>query len=105
MVPQTGEVLALYSSPRIDPNRFVGGVPTSYYDSLRTDPRQPLYNKALQGKYPPGSTFKLATSVMALEDSLINFDTHMPQPCNGFYYFGNRAVALLAQGGTRQPRT
>ena len=64
MDPKTGEVLALYSSPAIDPNRFVGGVPASYYDSLRTDPRQPLYNKAMQGTYPPGSTFKLATSVI-----------------------------------------
>ena len=91
MVPQTGEVLALYSSPGIDPNRFVGGVSQAYFDSLNTDPRHPLYNKALQGKYPPGSTFKLATSVIALEDSLIDFNTHMPQACNGYYYLGNRA--------------
>jgi len=90
MVPQTGEVLAMYSSPAIDPNRFVGGVPASYYDSLLNDPRKPLYNKVLQSKQPPGSTFKLATSVMALSDSLITFDTRMPQPCNGYYYFGNR---------------
>jgi penicillin-binding protein 2 len=91
MNPKTGEVLALYSSPSIDPNRFVGGVPASYYDSLRTDPRLPEYNKVTQATQPPGSTFKLATSVMALEDSLITFDSHMPQSCNGFYYFGNRA--------------
>ena len=91
MIPQTGEVLAIYSSPAIDPNRFVGGVPASYYDSLQNDPRRPLYNKALQAIQPPGSTFKLATSVMALEDSLITFDSHMPEPCTGFYYFGNRA--------------
>ncbi|HEX8945600.1 MAG TPA: penicillin-binding protein 2 [Gemmatimonadaceae bacterium] len=90
MVPQTGEVLALYSSPTIDPNRFVGGVSSAYYDSLNTDPRQPLYNKALQGQYQPGSTFKLATAVIALQDSLISFNTRMPQPCTGFYYFGNR---------------
>jgi penicillin-binding protein 2 len=90
MVPQTGEVLALYSSPTIDPNRFVGGVSSAYYDSLNNDPRQPLYNKALQGQYPPGSTFKLATTVIALQDSLISFNSHMPQPCPGFYYFGNR---------------
>ena len=91
MNPKTGEVLALYSSPSIDPNRFVGGVPASYYDSLRTVPRLPEYNKVTQSTQPPGSTFKLATSVMALEDSLITFDSHMPQSCNGFYYFGNRA--------------
>jgi penicillin-binding protein 2 len=91
MNPKTGEVLALYSSPSIDPNRFVGGVSSSYYDSLRTDPRQPEYSKVTQATQPPGSTFKLATAVMALEDSLITFDSHMPQTCNGFYYFGNRA--------------
>ena len=90
MVPKTGEVLALYSSPSIDPNRFVGGVSAAYYDSLRNDPRQPLYNKAVQGQYAPGSTFKLATSVIGLEDSVITFDTHMPTSCNGYYYFGNR---------------
>jgi penicillin-binding protein 2 len=90
MIPKTGEVLALYSSPAIDPNRFVGGVSTAYYDSLRNDPREPLYNKAVQGQYAPGSTFKLATSVIGLEDSVITFDSHMPQSCNGFYYFGNR---------------
>jgi penicillin-binding protein 2 len=90
MNPKTGEVLALYSSPSIDPNRFVGGVPASYYDSIRTDSRQPEYNKVTQATQPPGSTFKLATSVMGLEDSLITFDSHMPQSCNGFYYFGNR---------------
>jgi penicillin-binding protein 2 len=90
MIPQTGEVLALYSSPAVDPNRWVGGVSSAYYDSLNNDPRQPLYNKALQGQYPPGSTFKLATSVIALQDSLIDFKTRMPQPCTGFYYFGNR---------------
>ncbi|MEP6492989.1 MAG: penicillin-binding protein 2 [bacterium] len=90
MIPKTGEVVALYSSPAIDPNRFVGGVSNAYYDSLRNDPRLPLYNKAVQGQYAPGSTFKLATSVIGLEDSVITFDTHMPQACNGFYYFGNR---------------
>jgi penicillin-binding protein 2 len=90
MVPQTGEVLALYSSPAIDPNRFVGGVSAAYYDSLNNDPRTPLYNKALQAIQPPGSTFKLATSVIALQDSLIDMHTRMPEPCNGYYYFGNR---------------
>jgi penicillin-binding protein 2 len=90
MVPKTGEVLALYSSPSIDPNRFVGGVSQIYYDSLRNNPQQPLYNKALQGQYAPGSTFKLAVSVIGLEDSLITLDSHMPEPCLGYYYFGNR---------------
>jgi penicillin-binding protein 2 len=90
MVPKTGEVLALYSAPSFDPNRFIGGVSTEYYDSLRNDPRKPLYNKALQGTYPPGSTWKLATAVIALENNAVTFNEHMQQPCTGGYYWGNR---------------
>ena len=91
MDPTTGAVLALYSGPSYDPNRFIGGVSVSYYDSLRNNPDNPLYNKALQGLYPPGSTWKLATAVMGLQENLITPDSRMPQPCNGYYYFGNRA--------------
>ena len=100
-----GEVLALYSSPAHRPEpirrrrvervlRFV----------CSNDPRQPLYNKALQGQYPPGSTFKLATSVIALEDSLIDFNTHMPQSCNGYLLLRQSPVAVLEEGRARQPR-
>jgi penicillin-binding protein 2 len=90
MDPKTGAVLAVYSAPSIDPNRFVGGVSFGYYDSLSKDPRQPLYNKALQGRYPPGSTWKLATSIVALENNVIGLKDRMPEPCTGFFYFGNR---------------
>jgi penicillin-binding protein 2 len=99
MVPQTGEVLALYSAPSFDPNRFIGGVSAEYYDSLRTDPRRPLYNKALQGTYPPGSTWKLATAAIALEDNAVTFNEHMPEPCKGFFYFGNRAWRCWDKNG------
>ena len=88
--PNTGGVLAIYSSPAVDPNRFIGGVPIAYFDSLQKDPRKPLYNKALQGRYAPGSVWKLATALVALEDSLVTFKDRF-QPCAGFYYFGNRA--------------
>ncbi|AHG90932.1 penicillin-binding protein 2 [Gemmatirosa kalamazoonensis] len=86
--PQTGGVLALVSAPSYDPNRFTGGIPKAYYDSLNTDPRRPLYNKAIQGRYAPGSTFKLATAIAGLEKGLVNLDTHMDQPCTGGFSFG-----------------
>ena len=89
--PKTGAVIMVYSAPSIDPNRFVGGVSIAYYDSLNKDPRQPLYNKALQGRYAPGSTWKLATSVIALENNVVGFKDRMPEPCTGYFYFGNRA--------------
>jgi len=90
MDPKTGAVLALYSSPTPDYNRFIGGVPGAYYDSLRTDPRRPLYNKALQGQYPPGSTWKLATTVMGLETGTVTMADRMPIPCTGGMQYGNR---------------
>ena len=88
--PRTGAVLALYSAPTPDFNRFIGGVPASYYDSLRTDPRRPLYNKALQGQYPPGSTWKLATTAIGLETGAVTMSDRMPIPCTGGMQYGNR---------------
>ncbi|MGQ0713007.1 MAG: penicillin-binding protein 2 [Gemmatimonadaceae bacterium] len=88
--PVSGGVLALHSAPSFDPNRFIGGIPAEYWKQLNTDPRRPLYNKVIQGRYPPASTFKLATSVLALNDKVATLETHMPQPCTGGYQFGNR---------------
>jgi penicillin-binding protein 2 len=88
--PKTGAVLALYSAPTPDFNRFIGGVPTLYYDSLRADPRRPLYNKALQGRYPPGSTWKLATTAIGLETGTVKMNEHMPISCTGGMQYGNR---------------
>jgi penicillin-binding protein 2 len=90
MNPKTGEVLALVSAPSWDANRFVGGIPAQYWDSLRNDPRRPLYNKALQGQYPPGSTFKIATAVTALEAGVVTMNDHMPVSCNGGLQYGSR---------------
>ena len=98
--PTTGGILAMHSAPGVDPNRWIGGISPAYFDSLRSDTlRRPLVNKALLGSYPPGSTFKLATSVIALEDSAVTWTEHMPQPCTGSYYFGNRAWHCWAPGG------
>ena len=88
--PQTGGVLALYSAPSFDGNRFIGGVSSQYYDSLRTDERRPLYNKALQGTYPPGSTWKLATTAIGLETGTVKMTDKMPIPCTGGMQFGSR---------------
>ncbi len=86
--PTDGAVLALASSPSYDPNRFVGGIPADYWKELNTDPRRPLYNKVIQGRYPPASTWKLATAAMAMEAGLVQLEDHMPQPCTGGYRYG-----------------
>lgn len=88
--PTTGEVLALYSAPSWDPNKFTGGIPAEYYKQLLDDKRRPLVNKAIQGRYPPGSTFKLATSVIALKDGLVGLKEHMPVSCTGGLQYGSR---------------
>lgn len=97
--PSTGDVLALHSAPTFDPNRFVGGIPVAYWRQLNDDPRKPLLSKALQGRYPPGSTWKLATSVTALELGLVTMDERMAVPCTGAFQYGNRPFKChLARG-------
>lgn len=90
MEPHSGEVLALHSAPTFDPNRFIGGIPRDYWDALQNDERRPLYNKAIRGAYPPGSIWKLHTSIIAMEAGLVRIDERMQVPCNGGFQFGNR---------------
>lgn len=90
MDPRTGAVLALHSAPTFDPNRFTGGIPRSYWTALQSDPRRPLYNKAIKGTYPPGSIWKLATAITAMEAGLVDIHDRMPTPCRGGYQYGNR---------------
>lgn len=87
---EEGGVLALYSSPTFDPNQFVGGIGGADWASLVEDPDLPLFNRSVLGKYPPGSTFKLATAAIALDLGLITADEVMPIPCTGGMQFGNR---------------
>ena len=90
MDPKTGALLALHSAPTFDPNRFTGGIPRSYWTALQADPRRPLYNKAIKGTYPPGSIWKLATAITAMEAGLVDIHDRMPTPCRGGYQYGNR---------------
>jgi penicillin-binding protein 2 len=87
--PKTGGVLAIHSGPGYDPNRFTGGIPQDYWTELNTNPKKPLYNKATQGTYPPGSTWKLVDAVIALENGIADFTTRMPQACGGGFAYGN----------------
>lgn len=86
--PETGGVLALYSAPTYDANRFIGGVSNSYYQSLRDNPGNPLYNKAMQGTYAPASTWKLATAIIGMQRGLAKMETRMEVPCTGGYSYG-----------------
>jgi len=88
MDPVSGDVYAIHSSPGYNPNRFVGGIPTDYWKELQTNPRQPLYNKALQGLYPPASTWKLLTAAVGLEEGIVGLKDRMPVSCSGGFTYG-----------------
>ena len=88
--PNTGEVLALYSAPSYDPNAFVGGVSAPYWRTISESPAHPLLDRAIQARYPPGSTWKLAIAAMALKRGIVGPRSHMPIPCRGGLQYGNR---------------
>ena len=88
--PNTGEVLALYSAPAFDPNAFVGGISPDYWRSLNESPAHPLLDRAIQARYPPGSTWKLAIAAMALKRGIVGPHSRMPIPCRGGLQYGNR---------------
>jgi penicillin-binding protein 2 len=73
--PSTGEVLALVSAPTYDPGLLVGRVRGTNYNILLQDTLKPLFNRATQAKYPPGSTFKLINTLIGLETGAINTST------------------------------
>ena len=70
--PNNGDVLAFVSMPSFDPNLFVNGISQKAYSALRLNSDRPLFNRALIGQYPPGSTVKPIIALAALEEGQIN---------------------------------
>ena len=73
--PFTGEILGLVSSPAFDPNSFSSGIERTLWESLTRDPETPLFNRAVQGQYAPGSLFKVVVATAGLEEGLITPET------------------------------
>ena len=73
--PVSGKVLAMYSNPSYDPNQFSLGVSTEKWNILKNDDNLPMLNRANQGLYPPGSTFKIITAAAALNENIVNTNT------------------------------
>ena len=78
--PKNGDVLAFVSNPSYDPNPFISGISFKDYDALREDLDQPLYNRALQGTYPPGSTIKPFEGLGGIHYGLRDWDTTIYDP-------------------------
>jgi penicillin-binding protein 2 len=87
--PRNGEILALASSPGLDPNLFSGIIPSDVWQRIVSDSNHPLLNRPLTGLYPPGSTLKLLTAGAGLETGIIDEETRF-RPCYGGMRFGNR---------------
>ncbi|MBL8028276.1 MAG: penicillin-binding protein 2, partial [Fibrobacteres bacterium] len=89
--PRNGDILAIVSSPRFDPNMFASSSVRRgrYWRQLIMDPRQPLNNRAITGLYSPGSTFKLITAMSALNEGIVGTDDHF-NACHGGYWYGGR---------------
>lgn len=76
--PETGEVLALVTSPSYDPSLLVGRDRGKNYTMLRENPHRPLLDRSIQGAYPPGSTFKPGQGLILLEEGIITLGTTFP---------------------------
>ncbi len=88
--PSTGEILSLVSSPGYDPSLLVGRVRNQNYRMLQSDTLKPLFNRALMAQYPPGSTFKVVNTLIALQEGVVNTSTR--QSCSGAYYSGGITI-------------
>lgn len=85
--PGNGEILVLVSAPTFDPNIFATGMSTDDFKAVQSDPGQPLFNRAVRGAYPPGSTIKPMLSLAALETGAT--DLTRRNFCRGFYTLPN----------------
>ena len=88
--PSTGEILMMVSSPTYDPDQLVGRQRGNNYMKMLGNKRQPLYNRAVRAKYPPGSTFKLVQGLIGLQEGVLRpSDLHV---CHEGYQAGRRRM-------------
>ena len=92
-----GDVLAMSSTPGFDPNLFNVGLNGEQWKALTTDDHKPLLNKVMGGVYPPGSTFKPAVALAAIEAGIATPDYHVH--CNGVFNFGGHAFHCWQKRG------
>jgi penicillin-binding protein 2 len=85
--PRNGEILALVSAPAFDPNLFAVGMSTSQYRELSENPDRPLFNRAVRGAYPPGSTIKPILALAALDTNATNLTRKTI--CHGYFQLPN----------------
>ena len=106
--PNNGEILALASYPTFDPNLFSQRINTkagrAEYLALLNDPQTPLLNRAIQSRYPPGSTWKIPMSIAGLQQGAITLD-HSNLVCGGGITIGNKFTRCMGNHGTPDLKT
>lgn len=95
--PKTGGVIALVSRPAFDPNKFASGITKQDWQAIALDKAHPLQNRVIQGRYPPGSTFKIVSALKGLELGMINERTTFS--CRGGFPYGGRVFRCWKKGG------
>jgi penicillin-binding protein 2 len=95
--PRSGEVLSFVSLPAYDPNQFAGGIDLANWQALMNNDLKPLQNRALQGRYSPGSTFKIAVAAAAMEENVAGPDFKVF--CAGGAVFHGRYFKCHLKGG------
>ena len=108
MDPNNGEILALASAPTFDPNIFSQRLGTkegrAEYVALLNDPDKPLINRAIQSRYPPGSTWKIPMAIAGLQQGAITLE-HSNLVCGGGIQVGNKFTRCMGNHGTPDIRT
>src|SRR5437899_6668609 len=95
--PNNGDVLVMASRPTFDPNVLSHGITGAVWEQIANDIRHPLTNRAIQGQYPPGSTFKIMVASAALESERWSPETRVH--CAGAHPFGNHVFRDWKKGG------
>ena len=88
--PATGEILVMASSPTFDPNGMVGSQRGNNYMKMLNDPKKPMFNRAVQSRYPPGSTFKLVQGLIGLQEGVLT--PANAYPCHNGYSYGSKRM-------------
>lgn len=88
--PATGEILVMASAPTFDPDDMVGSDRGNNYMRMLNDPKKPMFNRAVQAKYPPGSTFKLVQGLIGLQEGVLT--PANAYPCHGGYHYGSKKM-------------
>ena len=98
MDPSDGGILAMVSRPAYDPNEFSRGLSFARWEEMSKGGSNPLLNRAIQGAYPPGSTFKIVSMTAALKSGIASPTTRL-HPCGGAYQFGGRSFGCWKRTG------